>query len=111
MASNPRTYREVLSSYTGFVTFLLLAITVVSVMAFPYYISPLTYQRGNQPQGEADLILFVMITLVALLGVYFLDKGTVELGFAFIIVGVLFGLLLIWSIYGVSAVRQLPILT
>jgi hypothetical protein len=104
-----KTYLQVIGVYSLIILIVVLGFTLLSVLAFPYYISPLTYRNGGQPQGEALMVLFGTLSVIMLIGVSLLERGPSEWGYALILVSLIFGALILWDLYGFSAIRQVSI--
>ncbi|BCU68559.1 hypothetical protein HS7_19960 [Sulfolobales archaeon HS-7] len=100
-------FYQIVSSYPVVIVMLILAIGFIAILAIPYYVSPLTYENGGHPSGINYLVLLAMIFVLIVSGIYLMDHGNATWGFSMIIVGLLFGVMLIWLIYGASALHAL----
>jgi len=105
-AKYPRLYVQSISALTVLIVVIVLAFTLLGIIAFPYYISPIV--GGAEKSGSAGFLLLLLFMLALMVGgVYFLEKQQLEWGYALIIAVLVISVLSVWALYGAATVNYL----
>lgn len=106
-----RDYPDIISTYTLIILIIVMLVAIFGALAFPYFISPITYSEGggaNAVNGAmAFFILGILIVASLLLGVYSFERKNTEFGSLLILLSILIAMLLVWNLYGFSYLKIL----
>lgn len=100
-------YSSVNNIYVLIVLIVIVSIGILGAIAFPYYISPITYQNGGSPQAGGIAFLATLLIAGLLIGTYLLENKNHELGSIFIIAVLLILMAYVWLTYGATAIKFL----
>jgi hypothetical protein len=97
-------YSQVLSSYTTIVLVLLLIVGIMGVLAFPYYISPLSSGAFSSAQY---LTVGVLVVIILLTGMFLMERKQNDLASFAIITAMIIITIMVWNLYGVQMVNSI----
>ncbi|MFP3345996.1 MAG: hypothetical protein RXR17_00920 [Sulfolobaceae archaeon] len=100
-----KTYSTLNNAYVLIILIVLMGITILGAIAFPYYISPITYSNGGAPQAGGIAVLAAIIIMGAIAGVYFIENRNYELGGILLIMSLLIVAVYVWVSYGSNAIK------
>jgi hypothetical protein len=98
-------YGNVNYSVLQVVLLVMMLMVILGVMAFPYYVSPITSSGAANQLPYA--ILNLILVIVFLMGVYLLEERNTELGSTVIILGLVLAVIMVWIYYGATALKAL----
>ncbi len=97
-------YSQVISSYTTIVLVLLLLVGIMGVIAFPYYISPLSSGAFSSAQY---LTVGVIVIIIILTSILLMERKQNDLASFAIITAMIILTIMVWNIYGVQMVNSI----
>ena len=100
-------YGAVNSVYVLIVLVVIMIIGILGAIAFPYYISPITYSNGGAPQATGVAFLATILIAGLLVGTYLLENKNYELGTTFLIIVFIILMAYVWISYGSTAIKFL----
>ncbi|BCU70492.1 hypothetical protein [Stygiolobus caldivivus] len=100
-----KTYSSINNAYVLIILIILMGIAILGAIAFPYYISPITYSNGGQPQAGGIAVLAAIIIMGAIAGVYFIENRNYELGGILLVLALLIIAVYVWVSYGSGAIK------
>ena len=102
-----KVYGAVNNIYVLIVLVVIMVIGILGAIAFPYYISPITYSNGGSPQATGVAFLASILIAGLLLGTYLLESKNYELGITFLITVFIILMAYVWISYGSVAIKFL----
>ncbi|WP_230937967.1 hypothetical protein [Sulfolobus acidocaldarius] len=100
-----KTYSVVNNVYVIIILVLVMGITILGAIAFPYYISPITYSNGGTAQAGGIAVLAALIILGLILGVYFVENKNYDIGTPILILMLVIIVIYVWLAYGSAAIK------
>ncbi len=104
-------YPDIINTYVLIVLIVIMMVSILGALAFPYFISPITYSEGGGVSAVngalAFFILGILVVASLLLGVYSFEHKNTEFGALLVLLSVLIAMLLVWNLYGYSYLRAI----
>ncbi|BFI75145.1 hypothetical protein [Sulfurisphaera ohwakuensis] len=106
-SKSDKVYSSLNNVYILIILIVIMAIGILGAIAFPYYISPITYSNGGVPQAGGIAFLATLLIAGLLIGTYLLENRNHELGATFLIAVLLIIMAYVWIAYGSTAIKFL----
>lgn len=104
-SKSDKVYVSINSIYVLIILIIIMAIGILGAIAFPYYISPITYSNGGQPQAGGIMILSLILIVSLLVSAYFLENRNYEISAFFLIIVLVAVMAYVWISYGYTAIK------
>lgn len=102
-----KVYGSLNNVYVLIVLVVIMVIGILGAIAFPYYISPITYSNGGGPSAAGVAFLVTILIAGLLVSTYLLENRNYEMGTAFLIVVLIILMIYVWISYGSTAIKFL----
>jgi len=100
-----KTFSIINNVYTVIILIIIMGVAILGAIAFPYYVSPITYSNGGSPQGASIAVLASLIIMGLIIGVYFVENKNYEVGGLVLVFTLIIIAMYVWVAYGASAVK------